>query len=118
MSLLTNNENELYIVAVGASAGGLEAIHEFFDNVPDSTNLSFIVIQHLSPDYKIFDIGHHVGLTIQQEFELLVAESESTRQEIVLEHLMKVVPVIVETERLKERVKLNGHFKNLIPPNF
>ena len=41
MSPLTNNENELYIVAVGASAGGLEAIHEFFDNVPDSTNLSF-----------------------------------------------------------------------------
>ena len=72
----------------------------------------------LKPDYKIFDIGHHVGLTIQQEFELLVAESESTRQEIILEHLMRVVPVIAETERLKERVKLNGHFKNLTPPNF
>jgi two-component system, chemotaxis family, CheB/CheR fusion protein len=40
------------IVAIGASAGGLEAIHEFFDNVPENTNLSFIVIQHLSPDYK------------------------------------------------------------------
>lgn len=40
------------IVAIGASAGGLEAIHEFFDNVPENTNLSFVVIQHLSPDYK------------------------------------------------------------------
>ncbi|MBK0402834.1 LON peptidase substrate-binding domain-containing protein [Adhaeribacter sp. BT258] len=72
----------------------------------------------LPQDYKIFDIAHHVGLTTDQEFEILVAESESTRQEIVLEHLLKVVPVVVETEKLKERVKLNGHFKNLIPPNF
>ncbi|MGB8195333.1 MAG: chemotaxis protein CheB [Chitinophagaceae bacterium] len=40
------------VVAIGASAGGLEAIHEFFDNVPENTNISFIVIQHLSPDYK------------------------------------------------------------------
>jgi two-component system CheB/CheR fusion protein len=39
-------------VAIGASAGGLEAIHDFFDNVPENTNLSFIIIQHLSPDYK------------------------------------------------------------------
>src|ERR1700753_3996748 len=41
-----------YIVAIGASAGGLEAIHEFFDNMPENSGLTFIVIQHLSPDYK------------------------------------------------------------------
>lgn len=41
-----------YIVAVGASAGGLEAIHELFDNLPQDTACSFILIQHLSPDYK------------------------------------------------------------------
>jgi two-component system CheB/CheR fusion protein len=43
---------ERYIVAIGASAGGLEAIHEFFDNMPSNGNLSFVIIQHLSPDYK------------------------------------------------------------------
>jgi len=72
----------------------------------------------LNEDYKIFDIAHQVGLTADQEFEILTAESESTRQEIVLEHLLKVVPVVTETEKLKERIKLNGHFKNLTPPNF
>ena len=41
-----------YIVAIGASAGGLEAIHEFFDHMPESSSFSFIVIQHLSSDYK------------------------------------------------------------------
>jgi two-component system CheB/CheR fusion protein len=41
-----------YIVGVGASAGGLEAIHDLFDNIPQDTNFSFVIIQHLSPDYK------------------------------------------------------------------
>lgn len=41
-----------YVVAIGASAGGLEAIHEFFDHMPNSSSLSFVIIQHLSSDYK------------------------------------------------------------------
>jgi len=45
-------DNDHYIVAIGASAGGLEAIHEFFDNMPSNGNFSFVIIQHLSPDYK------------------------------------------------------------------
>lgn len=40
------------IIGIGASAGGLEAIQEFFKNMPEKTGLSFVVIQHLSPDYK------------------------------------------------------------------
>ena len=46
------NKYDHYIVAIGASAGGLEAIHEFFDSMPNTSNISFIIIQHLSPDYK------------------------------------------------------------------
>lgn len=41
-----------YYVGIGASAGGLEAISIFFKNMPAKTGLTFIVIQHLSPDYK------------------------------------------------------------------
>lgn len=40
------------IVCIGASAGGMEAIHELFDNIPQDTGFSFIVIQHLSSDHK------------------------------------------------------------------
>jgi two-component system, chemotaxis family, CheB/CheR fusion protein len=39
-------------VAVGASAGGLEAIDLFFSNMAHDSGLAFIVIQHLSPDHK------------------------------------------------------------------
>ncbi len=41
-----------HYVGIGASAGGLEALEEFFNRMPEDTTLAFIVIQHLSPDYK------------------------------------------------------------------
>lgn len=47
-----SRSSDRYIIAIGASAGGLEAIHEFFDHMPANSGFTFIVIQHLSPDYK------------------------------------------------------------------
>jgi len=41
-----------YYVGIGASAGGLEALVSFFKEMPEDTGMVFIVIQHLSPDYK------------------------------------------------------------------
>jgi two-component system CheB/CheR fusion protein len=41
------------IVGIGASAGGLEALEQFFENMPDNNGMAFVVIQHLDP--------HHVG---------------------------------------------------------
>src|SRR5688500_15312063 len=41
-----------YIIGIGASAGGMEAIHDLFDYLPVNTGFSFVVVQHLSPDYK------------------------------------------------------------------
>jgi len=40
------------IVAIGASAGGLGAIEQFFGNMPSSSGMAFVVIEHLSPDFK------------------------------------------------------------------
>ena len=59
------------------------------------------------------DIAHHIGLSLEQEYELLGLLREEQRQEYIKRHLGKVLPVIAEMEVLKERVKLNGHFKNL-----
>ncbi|MBU1194955.1 MAG: PAS domain-containing protein [Proteobacteria bacterium] len=39
-------------VGIGASAGGLEAIQTFFQSMPLQSSFAFIVVQHLSPDYK------------------------------------------------------------------
>ncbi|MES2703999.1 MAG: chemotaxis protein CheB [Bacteroidota bacterium] len=44
--------SESYIIGIGASAGGLEALQELFDNIPGDSGLAFVIIQHLSPDHK------------------------------------------------------------------
>ncbi len=45
-------ESSFYIVGLGTSAGGLEALELFFGSCPSDTGLAFIIVQHLSPDYK------------------------------------------------------------------
>lgn len=39
------------IVGIGASAGGLEALENFFSNVPNNCGFAFVVIQHLDPNH-------------------------------------------------------------------
>lgn len=41
-----------HVVGIGASAGGLESLEAFFQNSPTDTGMAFVVIQHLSPDFK------------------------------------------------------------------
>ena len=43
--------DELLIVALGASAGGLEALEKFFKHMPADSGMAFIVVQHLAPDH-------------------------------------------------------------------
>jgi uncharacterized protein len=60
-----------------------------------------------------YDVAHHAGLSLAEEYELLQLLHELQRQEYLKRHLKKVIPVIAEMEILKERVQLNGQFKNL-----
>ena len=60
-----------------------------------------------------YDIAHHVGFSLQEEYEFLNLLHERQRQEYIKRHLTKIIPMLAEMENLKEKVKLNGHFKNL-----
>ncbi|QCR21676.1 LON peptidase substrate-binding domain-containing protein [Pontibacter sp. SGAir0037] len=73
---------------------------------------------NLEDNFKTYDIAHHLGFNLEQEYALLQIRSEYERQALILQHLQQILPLVQETERLKERVKLNGHFKNIVPPNF
>jgi Lon protease-like protein len=64
-------------------------------------------------EIKTYDIAHHVGLSLQQEYELLGLFDERQRQEYLKRHLAKVIPTVAVMEQLKEKIKLNGHFKDL-----
>ncbi|NJW52517.1 chemotaxis protein CheB [Salinimicrobium oceani] len=49
---IPTNPSVARIIAIGASAGGLEALKGFFEHVPEDSKNAYVVIQHLSPDYK------------------------------------------------------------------
>ena len=40
------------IVAIGASAGGLEPLEQFFEEIPVASGIAFVVVQHLAPDFR------------------------------------------------------------------
>ena len=65
-----------------------------------------------------FQVAHKIGLSLEQEYQLLEILDESQRLEFLIEHLEKSIPIIEEVERTKQLVRMNGHFKNLNPLNF
>ncbi len=49
---MTDTNEPTFIVGIGASAGGLKPIEEFFDHMRPDSGFAFVVVQHLSPDFK------------------------------------------------------------------
>ncbi|MEO7766385.1 MAG: LON peptidase substrate-binding domain-containing protein [Ferruginibacter sp.] len=64
-------------------------------------------------DLWSYEVAHHAGLSLAEEYELLQLMYELQRQEYLKRHLVKVLPVVTEMETLKDKIQLNGHFKNL-----
>ena len=108
MSLRTDKYDH-YIVAIGASAGGLEAIHEFFDSMPDTSNLSFILIQHLSPDYKSLLVE-----LVSRHTHMQVYEAEDNHN--IERKCIYVIPntklITIQKNQLKLSDKKNGKSPN------
>jgi len=99
------NEEEQYIPLLRKVVTSIRHLHEVLKlnknfNKPDDELLSY-------------DLAHHIGLSLDEEYELLGLMREDQRLEYIKRHLNKVLPVVDEMETLKERIKLNGHFKNL-----
>ncbi len=60
-----------------------------------------------------FDMAHHAGMTLEEEYQLLELEQELHRQEFIKIHIAKMLAVMREMNLLKTKIKLNGHFRNL-----
>ncbi|MFY7899454.1 MAG: LON peptidase substrate-binding domain-containing protein [Chitinophagaceae bacterium] len=67
------------------------------------------------PDQTLlsYDIAHHAGLSVSEEYEVLNLLTEPQRLEYLNRHLKKIIPVLTSAEHLKQRIQLNGHFKEL-----
>jgi Lon protease-like protein len=75
---------------------------------------------HVDKDFKkpdaelrSYDIAHHAGLSLQEEYELLCLLREDQRIEYLRRHLKKIIPLAAGIEALKKKIQMNGHFKEL-----
>lgn len=69
-----------YVVGIGASAGGLEALESFFKHMPADAGMAFVIIQHLSPDFKsLMDeiLSRHTSLAIHRVEDGMAVESNA-----------------------------------------
>src|SRR6185436_5806876 len=81
------NESRPYVVGIGASAGGIEALSEFFRAVAPDSGAAYVVILHLSPDH----------------------DSQLAQ---VLQHT-----ALIPVTQVTERVRLEADHAYVVPPN-
>src|SRR2546425_717987 len=80
-------EEDLIVVGLGASAGGIHALKEFFTSVPKDSGMAYVVILHLSPEHD------------SKLAEVLQSSSS------------------IPTHEVTERVKIEPDNVYVIPPN-
>ena len=97
-----------------SESGSKSLMEKVLERLREMHRLLKITKPFNNPDEKLcaYDIAHHAGLSIEEEQELLGLTHEIQRQEYLKRHLNKIVSMLNETEALKEKIKLNGHFKN------
>jgi Lon protease-like protein len=95
--------------------GNRELMQKVINGIRELHRLLSISKTFKKPDEQLssYDVAHHVGLSLEEEYEFLSLMMELQRQEYLRRHLQKVIPVVAEMESLKEKIKLNGHFRNL-----
>jgi Lon protease-like protein len=90
-----------------------ELVEEFYTYLKKRVDYSVTIPQPFS-----YRIAHKIGLSIKEEYELLQIPTERLRQAFLKKHFKKIIPIVSELERTKEKIALNGHFKNLDPLDF
>ncbi len=68
--------------------------------------------------FNSFTLAHKIGLSFEQEYQLLQIPTENDRLNFISLHLTTTITVLSEVERTKKIIELNGHFKNFDPLDF
>ena len=110
---------DFYMVGLGASAGGLEALFGFFDNTPSDSGMAFIIVQHLDPTHKSM-------LADLLSDHTLMKVKEATHGEIVEPNFVYIIPpnkdlgitngalqLLTPNESRSKRKAIDSFFKSL-----
>lgn len=68
--------------------------------------------------FNSYVLAHKMGLSFEQEFQLLQLSKESERLSFIKGHLLATIAVLKEVGRTKKTIELNGDFRNFDPLDF
>ncbi len=107
---------------------------EFLEGINDAADdLKISVLDRIKALYDLMDVPftsmpldkfnmyiliHKIGLSYEQEYELLQMPKESDRLKFIHSHLLATIAVLKEVDRTKGAIKMNGDFKNFDPLDF
>jgi len=90
----------------------LKRIHELYDLM----DVPFTQIP--LEKFNMYSLIHKIGLSYEQEYQLLQMPKESDRLRFINSHLLATIAVLKEVNRAKGAIKMNGDFKNFDPLDF
>lgn len=67
--------------------------------------------------FSSYQVAHHLGFSLEQEYTLLCISDEYSRQNMILEHLNSILPIVLDMEKIRAKALMNGSFQHLIPPS-
>lgn len=68
--------------------------------------------------FNSFILAHKMGLSFEQEYDLLRLPRESERLAFLTGHLENMISVLNQVDRTKKTIELNGDFRNFDPLDF
>ncbi|MGB5647216.1 LON peptidase substrate-binding domain-containing protein [Muriicola sp.] len=90
----------------------LQRIQELYD-------LMGVPFESIPADkFNPYMLAHKMGLSFEQEYELMQLIKESDRLAYIRRHLDQTIKVLKEVDRTKELIDMNGHFRNFDPLDF
>lgn len=120
LEVITSIPDKLYTGAIvnypaNMQSGSAEVMRKIVAGIRELFSLLKVEKDFRKKDEELtaYDVAHHVGLSLPEEYELLGLMHERQRQEYLKRHLTRIIPVVGELEGLKDKIKLNGHFKNI-----
>jgi len=105
--LLNDSESPVLFVGIGASAGGLEALRDFFDHMSTETDAAFIVVQHLSPDFESL-MDELLSRNTNMSVENVVHGVEVKANRIYLIPPKKNITLVAGSLYLSEQIRKGG----------
>lgn len=89
----------------------LQEVERYITELFSLLNLSALPKQedYTHPSYAY---AHKIGLSLQQEYQLLTLPTENQRLTFIYQSLQEIIPVVANIERARKRIAMNGHFRN------